>query len=219
MVCIFCVKESSDGIILFGDSDEAKTARNIIVKYFWFDVSFYWFFRWYSKFGERKLSLLNVIFLQINEINSITNYSCPECWLKVEAFHEFYRLTELIHKRRPYDINDGIHIETDFITIDSHIPDYKCVYASALPILEQPADDLYNKSAETELQNSVDDAVVPIPEKSDVSKPQNNVSTRPRGRQSLKAKPPIAEHSKPKEEVNKKKKKWQKITRTVNKIV
>lgn len=42
MVCLLCLEETShlnDEILIFGESDVAKNARNIIVKYFWFDVS------------------------------------------------------------------------------------------------------------------------------------------------------------------------------------
>lgn len=39
MVCLFCQKETNDGISIHGSSELATNARNIIAKYFWFDVS------------------------------------------------------------------------------------------------------------------------------------------------------------------------------------
>lgn len=40
MVCIFCLHETNDGIPIYGESNVAESARKIIAKYFWFQVSF-----------------------------------------------------------------------------------------------------------------------------------------------------------------------------------
>lgn len=40
MVCLFCLRETNDGISINGESQEAKNARKTIAKYFWFDVSY-----------------------------------------------------------------------------------------------------------------------------------------------------------------------------------
>lgn len=43
MVCIFCLHETNDGIPIYGESNVAESARKIIAKYFWFQVSLnYW---------------------------------------------------------------------------------------------------------------------------------------------------------------------------------
>lgn len=39
MVCIFCLNETNDNVLLYGASELAKHARNVVTKHFWFDVS------------------------------------------------------------------------------------------------------------------------------------------------------------------------------------
>lgn len=39
MVCLFCLDETDDGISIFGESDDAAGARNLIAAHFWFNVS------------------------------------------------------------------------------------------------------------------------------------------------------------------------------------
>lgn len=39
MVCLFCLKETHDGVTIYGRSELAEQARNIIAQHFWFDVS------------------------------------------------------------------------------------------------------------------------------------------------------------------------------------
>lgn len=39
ILCLFCLSDKIDSIPLHGETDEAQNARNIIAKYFWFDVS------------------------------------------------------------------------------------------------------------------------------------------------------------------------------------
>lgn len=104
MVCLLCLKETNDGIPIFGDSLVAENARNIIVKHFWFDVS-------HSTINRKNL-IKRITLLQINDINSIEYYMCPECWPKVETFHEFYMLVDEIHKST-IEI-DSIDIKTTF---------------------------------------------------------------------------------------------------------
>lgn len=47
---------------------------------------------------------------QVNEINSIGNRLCSECWSKLEAFHEFYQMVEVTHRSQSRLKNkDGKH--------------------------------------------------------------------------------------------------------------
>lgn len=39
MVCLFCLRETNYGVNIFGESEMAENARNIISAHFWFDVS------------------------------------------------------------------------------------------------------------------------------------------------------------------------------------
>lgn len=39
MVCLFCLRVTIDGIPISGDTEQAKNVRDIICKYFWFNVS------------------------------------------------------------------------------------------------------------------------------------------------------------------------------------
>lgn len=39
MVCLFCLKEVNEGVLINGASESATNARNIIAMHFWFDVS------------------------------------------------------------------------------------------------------------------------------------------------------------------------------------
>lgn len=39
MVCLFCLRETNYGVSMFGESEMAENARNIISAHFWFDVS------------------------------------------------------------------------------------------------------------------------------------------------------------------------------------
>lgn len=150
MACIFCLRETNHGISIFGDSEVAENARNTIVKYFWFDVS-------------HSDSPLNVtisfvfIWLQKNDINSIENYACSDCWSKVETFHEFYQTVEAIHKRNTdIDIDEKttfnllllpgckIESETDLVvkheinTLECFTPEYETNYFQCESNSEEP---------------------------------------------------------------------------------
>lgn len=92
MVCLFCQKETNDGISIHGASELATNARNIIAKYFWFDVSFKLSSTLFTFFALIYLSL--IFTMQALEINSPEKYACSNCWPKVEAFHEFYSMVE-----------------------------------------------------------------------------------------------------------------------------
>lgn len=93
MVCLFCQKETNDGISIHGASELATNARNIIAKYFWFDVSFEFSSTLFT-FYACLLYLSFVYTSQAHEINSAEKYACSNCWPKVEAFHEFYSMVE-----------------------------------------------------------------------------------------------------------------------------
>lgn len=106
MVCIFCLKETNDGISIFGESTAAENTRAIIVKYFWFNVSLLKL----TKFNN--ITPENTILLQANDINSAESYACSECWSKVEAFHEFYHLVEAVHKQDANENDDKISLNS-----------------------------------------------------------------------------------------------------------
>lgn len=89
MVCLFCLKDTNDGVTMYGTSEFAEHARNIIEKHFWFDVS-------WLKFHVCSTHLFtsNILRSQINEINLTDTYACSNCWSKVESFHEFYIIVQ-----------------------------------------------------------------------------------------------------------------------------
>lgn len=40
MVCLLCLNEADDGVSIYGKSEEALNARDLIAAHFWFDVSY-----------------------------------------------------------------------------------------------------------------------------------------------------------------------------------
>lgn len=146
MVCLFCQKETNDGISIHGSSELATNARTIVTKYFWFDVS-------RSQISLFFYCLPHKLILgfsspsQINEINSAEKYACSICWPKVETFHEFYIMVEANYRSNLNDIDsksafnplfdcepeiivdESLSVKTEIDTLDPCVPtDYGTIY-------------------------------------------------------------------------------------------
>lgn len=141
MVCLFCLRETSEGISISGISEEATKAREIVVKYFWFDVS--------SSFNfiEVQIRKSGFYFQQLNEINAAHNYACSDCWVKVMAFHEFYVMVELIHQTSSKDIDDKNFLSPSFecefdignaIKLEKNMPE-PCIQECNAVYIETPS--------------------------------------------------------------------------------
>lgn len=148
----------------------------------------------------------------MSEINTVTSYTCSECWMNVESFHEFYRTTELIHKKRSYNDTDDAEQLNPLYECDANDePEYKTILIPT-PIvvverLPEIFEDINNDEIATAENILQEDAC--LPKRSSSTKSDRSCSKkRKKSRsKSLKRSSKIVE------------KKSSKIIRTIDKIV
>lgn len=142
MVCLFCLKERTDGVSINGASELATNARSIIARHFWFDVSSSnVVFHFLADFHGIWRSLAFHSISQVNLISTSDRYACSNCWSKVETFHNFYVMVEANHQDGPINVGNAkifanplvdcepdtsLKVEGD--RLDSYASNYETVY-------------------------------------------------------------------------------------------
>lgn len=151
--------------------------------------------------------MINTAFYQVNEINKTTSYTCAECWTKVELFHEFYRTTEFIHKKRTDDVEQSNPLY-DCDRDDE--PEYKTILIPMpIVVVERLPDIVENGNNEISTAENVPQEDECAPKR---STPSEKARTKKRKKSQSKS-------SKTEQKIRKRERSHKEIIATVDKIV